>query len=206
MKTENKLNHILHLLLCLFTFGFWVPVYLFRLLGNEMHNRLIRQYNAGHRDGQGVQYLDAYSQARTERDAAKEGCTPPDAVGMLLMQTELRELQGRLSRCEFDKSLYSLRLEQLCRALATMPFTAVPATVREAFELGRKLTAGTTLTDYQRATMHADNLEQDLGRIMTALDHMTDPAGIIQGYAGPELDVLQVAYDLAKASTYRVAS
>jgi hypothetical protein len=198
MKTENRLNHIMHLLLCLLTVGLWVPVYIIRLCANEMANRIVRAYNKGYSDS--PYFIDqsgAYSQNR-----AGDAVNPAPAAGYLQVQNELRELQSRLSRCEFDRSLYCLRLEQLVRALGMQPFTNVPTSVREAYETAQKLVFAIGDLEYTRVIKNADQQLEDLRRLMTALTNMTDPEDNIVAHPGPELTKLQAAYKQAGRGMY----
>jgi hypothetical protein len=200
MKTENRLNHLLHVVLCLVTVGFWVPVYVIRLCANEMGNRLVRQYNAGWK---AAPQLMSGAQRDALLNAAANGI---DAAGNYIrpepLTVELRELQSKLSRCEFDKSLYHLRLCQLVSAVNVLPLTCTNSQLREVHPLAQKLAANTSDTEYTRVIRHADALHADLRRLVTALASMTDPEDQIIAHPGPELDELQKAYKQAVAGVY----
>jgi len=186
MKTENRLNHIRHIVLCLVTVGLWVPVYLIRLCANEMANRIVRAYNEG--------YMAAPSAVTEGRQV--------DVIWPKSFTDELRDLQSRLSRCEFDKSLYHLRLCQLVTALNSTPLANTSVTLREAHQIALNLVHPSTDQEYTRVIKNADMQLADLRRLVNALASMTDGDNQLVAHPGPELTELQAAYKQAVNGVY----
>jgi hypothetical protein len=45
MENEKKVSHLLHLILCLITFGLWCPLWMLICLSVSLENRGIRKRN-----------------------------------------------------------------------------------------------------------------------------------------------------------------